>query len=119
MAQNPRIARFDRKITVQRRSDGTISGGVKRGDFADQFTLWGRVVHNTGTQRLDGGMAVDSMPAEILVRDGENARTITTEDRVKIVLPNETNEYFRIDTVVPADRNFRFVRLRCSKWQNL
>lgn len=75
----------DKRVTIRRRAAEDNAGGVPRGEYADAFTLWGRMIQAQGHRLVEGALAEDATPITIRFRDCEQARSITVADRVVIL----------------------------------
>lgn len=109
MSRPPNLARFDIDATVLRRDEGPLTGGKARGPWREVFATRVRFVPVQGVEQVENGLALDRLYADVTFRAGPQASAVTAGDKFRI-----RGIDYAIDSVIPADRNYRFIRARVS-----
>jgi head-tail adaptor len=76
--------KLDKRVTFRRREVTNPDAGNERGDFVDWFTVWANYRGLNLSQSGEAGMQVGSAIGILTVRDGGDARNVTTAERVLI-----------------------------------
>lgn len=109
----PGSGQLDTRISVLRDTLQDGSGGVTRaGEFSPAFSRFAQVIRNPKPEERVAGAIVDRQPAEFIVRNDPDTRTITAEDRLTIHA--EAGEY-EILSIVPASRQWPFIRVKTER----
>lgn len=74
--------RFDKRVEVLR---ADVLPGARRGnEFKPVATLWGDLRPDNGRETVVGGRVIDTVDAVLVIRNGVEARKVTSADRVRV-----------------------------------
>lgn len=76
------MARFDKRIKVQRQSRDLDEGGNELQTWSDLKQLWASVRETPGREAIVAGRVTSSHTATVWLRTGPTANGLTAQDRV-------------------------------------
>lgn len=86
---------------------GNDENGDPLGEFENQFTVWAQLIYQRGSETAVSNRLEGRLPVAVLIRDSEQARSITEGWRGKVMFGPRKDHLFNITSVGPAqERGF-------------